>query len=168
MTAFNQRFDPRENYYAILDVSVDATREEIVGAYRRLMRESHPDRVRDVSQRAGAEERAKRLNAAYSVLSRPDVRREYDQAMRRTLMAQAVLDRHRTSTVPARPVAPTRTPSESRARRRARRAAVRDAQRVAYRRSLLQVVFAFGGICVLLLALIVVISLLVQGVQLIF
>ena len=62
--------------YEVLGVSSGATAEEIKQAYRRLARDSHPDRnPGDPS----AEERFKEAAAAYEVLSDPDRRANYDR-----------------------------------------------------------------------------------------
>ena len=62
--------------YEVLGVSPQATAEEIKQAYRRLARESHPDRNPDDP---GAEERFKELAAAYEVLSDPERRANFDR-----------------------------------------------------------------------------------------
>ncbi len=67
---------PERDYYEVLGVSPQATAEEIKQAYRRLARESHPDRNPDDP---GAEERFKELAAAYEVLSDPERRANYDR-----------------------------------------------------------------------------------------
>ena len=54
------------DYYETLSVSADASAEEIKKAYRKLALETHPDRNPGDS---GAEERFKRINEAYGVLS---------------------------------------------------------------------------------------------------
>jgi curved DNA-binding protein len=63
------------DYYAVMEVSPDATPEEIKKAYRRLARRYHPD----VSKETDAEERFKALGEAYEVLKDPDKRVEYDR-----------------------------------------------------------------------------------------
>jgi len=66
----------RKDYYAILGVSRDATQEEIKQAYRRLVKEWHPDLHPE--NRKEAEERFKEIQEAYEVLSDPEKRRQYD------------------------------------------------------------------------------------------
>ncbi|MDR7420778.1 MAG: molecular chaperone DnaJ [Armatimonadota bacterium] len=62
--------------YEILGVDRRATQEEIKQAYRRLARETHPDvRPNDPT----ATERFKEINEAYSVLSDPAKRSQYDR-----------------------------------------------------------------------------------------
>lgn len=63
------------DYYEILGVSRDASKEEIKRAYRRLARKYHPD----VNKESGAEERFKEINRAYEVLSEPETRSRYDR-----------------------------------------------------------------------------------------
>jgi curved DNA-binding protein CbpA len=120
------RFDPSINYYQVLDVPVGASKEQITRAYRRLMRLTHPDNFQDPAQRAKAEERAKLLNAAYGVLSRPDIRQQYDAQMRATAVSEAIMQRY-TGNVPGRAAPPRRPPPRViRAQRRAFGSAVRQ------------------------------------------
>jgi molecular chaperone DnaJ/curved DNA-binding protein len=65
-----------KDYYDILGVDEDADPSEIKKAYRKLARKHHPDRNPDDEQ---AEERFKKIQEAYSVLSDEEKRREYDQ-----------------------------------------------------------------------------------------
>ena len=67
--------DPKKDYYKILGVSENATDEEIKKAYRRLALKYHPDRRGGDKE---AEERFKEISEAYSVLSDPQKRKEYD------------------------------------------------------------------------------------------
>lgn len=54
-------------WFEVLNVAPDATREQVVDAYRRLIREYHPDRVMDMGTefRELAERRASEINVAY-------------------------------------------------------------------------------------------------------
>lgn len=61
------------DYYALLDVSTQATTEEIKRAYRRLVRLYHPDLNQEVETR-----QIKLVNEAYAVLSNPTSRAAYD------------------------------------------------------------------------------------------
>ena len=63
------------DYYEILGVSRDASKEELKRAYRRLARKYHPD----VNKEAGSEERFKEVSRAYEILSEPETRARYDR-----------------------------------------------------------------------------------------
>jgi len=71
--------------YALLEISPAATADDIQRAYRKVMRQAHPDMV------TGDEDRTKLLNIARDVLLDPDLRAEYDR---------------RALGVPSEPVAP--------------------------------------------------------------
>jgi iron(II)-dependent oxidoreductase len=73
-------------YYEILDVPHTATPEQIKAAYRILVQLHHPDRLQQANAqvRDYAEERLKKINEAYSVLSDPARRKRYDAAHRAT------------------------------------------------------------------------------------
>ena len=65
-----------ENYYKILELNKSASEKEIKSAYRRLARKHHPD-VNPGDP--AAEEKFKKINQAYQVLSDPSHRDQYDQ-----------------------------------------------------------------------------------------
>ena len=67
-----------ENYYNILNVSNNADEDQIKQAYRALAMKYHPDKNQGNKI---AEEKFKRISEAYSVLSDPQKRREYDFTM---------------------------------------------------------------------------------------
>lgn len=64
------------NYYEILDVSSEATNDEIKRSYRRLARQYHPDLNPGNKE---AEERFKDIGEAYDVLSDLTKRAQYDR-----------------------------------------------------------------------------------------
>jgi molecular chaperone DnaJ len=65
--------------YKALEVSKEASQDEIRRSYRRLARKYHPDANPGDRQ---AEERFKEIQQAYEVLSKPEKRREYDEGPR--------------------------------------------------------------------------------------
>jgi DnaJ-class molecular chaperone len=64
------------DYYQILGVARDASREEIRKAYRKLARCYHPELKPGVKS---AEEKFKVISLAYEVLGDPDKRKLYDE-----------------------------------------------------------------------------------------
>lgn len=63
-----------KDYYEILGVNRNASTDELKQAYRKLARKYHPD----VSKEPDATEKFKAINEAYSVLSDPEKRNQYD------------------------------------------------------------------------------------------
>ena len=121
------KFEPTNNYYQVLNVPPTATKAEITQAYRELIRHTHPDRMSDEAERKKAEERCKLLNAAHMVLTKPDLRREYDQSIRQTAVSDALFQRYTGNGASQHsPYASRSTPIPphmSRAQRRANRSA---------------------------------------------
>jgi curved DNA-binding protein CbpA len=66
----------QKDYYEVLGVSKEATPEEIRKAYKKLAIKWHPDK--HVDDKKEAEEKFKEIAEAYSVLSDPDKKKEYD------------------------------------------------------------------------------------------
>lgn len=66
----------QRDYYDILGLQRDASENDIRKAYRRLAMQYHPDRTRGDKD---SEEKFKEISEAYSVLSDPEKRANYDQ-----------------------------------------------------------------------------------------
>ena len=66
----------KRDYYEVLEVSKNATADEIKKAYRKMAIKYHPDKNPDDKD---AEEKFKEAAEAYEVLSNPDKRSRYDQ-----------------------------------------------------------------------------------------
>ncbi len=65
----------KRDYYEVLGISKDATKEEIKRAYRKLARKYHPD----VNKEPDAADKFKEVKEAYEVLSDDNKRAQYDQ-----------------------------------------------------------------------------------------
>lgn len=64
-----------KSLYEALEVSQNASADEIKKSYRRLARKYHPD----INKEPGAEDKFKEINAAYEILSDENKRKQYDQ-----------------------------------------------------------------------------------------
>ena len=65
----------QRDYYEILGVQRNATKDDLKSAFRKLARQYHPD----VNKEPDAEEKFKEINEAYAVLSDDDKRSAYDR-----------------------------------------------------------------------------------------
>jgi hypothetical protein len=96
-----------ETYYTVLNVKETASPAEIKTAYRDLIRQVHPDTIANLAPflRRIAEEKAKEIIEAQTVLSNASKRRDYDRQ----------LAEYRRQTMPQAPPAPrtTRPPTAS-------------------------------------------------------
>lgn len=66
-----------ENYYKILEIDKDASDEIIKNAYKTLVKKYHPD-LQTGNNKIIAEEKIKKINEAYDVLSDKTKKQEYD------------------------------------------------------------------------------------------
>ncbi len=77
----DNRKDVTKDYYAILEVPVDATSQDIKRAWREQLQVWHPDRfMHNASLLTKAEARSKEINEAYAILVDDDKRRLYDES----------------------------------------------------------------------------------------
>ena len=74
-----QRDWAEKDYYKVLGVSKEASKEDIKRAYRKLAQKYHPDANKGNDQ---AETRFKEISEAHAVLSNPEKRAEYDEMRR--------------------------------------------------------------------------------------
>ncbi|MFL5759237.1 MAG: J domain-containing protein [Thermomicrobiales bacterium] len=140
------------DYYQLLGVSYSATHAEITRAYRAAMKRVHPDR-QSPAGRAVAEERARALNRAFATLSKPDLRRHYDQRIRTQVIQDQIMNRYVGGFATPGPDA-----SAAHLRRPPSAAERRDRER-ADRGAFISIALIFGGI-----ALAVVVALVVWAV----
>ncbi|QNI59989.1 DnaJ type III chaperone protein [Synechococcus sp. BIOS-U3-1] len=71
-SAFSNRSDHHQDPYAVLEVTSSATQAELKAAYRRLVKQHHPDA-------GGDDERILALNAAWEQIGDPETRRSFDR-----------------------------------------------------------------------------------------
>ncbi len=64
-------FDPKKDYYKMLDVSEDATQDEIKKAFKKLAVKHHPDKWGDQAE-------FQKINEAHQILSDEGKRQQYD------------------------------------------------------------------------------------------
>lgn len=77
---FKGEIKEMKNYYEILEVDKHATSKVIKGVYKLHIKENHPDLFQG-EEKLKAEERLKKLNEAYEVLSDETKRRDYDKLL---------------------------------------------------------------------------------------
>lgn len=68
----------KNDYYNVLGVTRDASKDEIKRAFKRLALEKHPDRTVDVNEKITREKEFKMISEAFNVLSDDDARQRYD------------------------------------------------------------------------------------------
>ncbi len=77
------------NYYDILGVSRNANTEEITAAFKRLVRDLHPDRFKTEEEKKEAERKFKEITRAFNVLKDPQKRKEYDKQLQESYSGRA-------------------------------------------------------------------------------
>lgn len=80
--------------YSALEVKEDDDEAAIKNSYRKLVLKWHPDK--NLTDRAGAEERIRLINTAYSTLGNPTKRERYD-------LQRAAVDKKRRGVAPSKP-----------------------------------------------------------------
>ncbi len=141
-------YDDEPDYYQILGVPYSATHAEITRAYRSAIKLVHPDR-QSPARRSAAEERAKLLNRAFSTLSKPDLRRHYDQRIRAQVVQDQIMNRY------VGGFSTSNSSLSGQSLRRQPTAAERRDREQADRGALISIVFIFGGIAIAAVILLV-------------
>ena len=93
--------------YAILGLSRDATPLQVARAHRRLAKRHHPDLHAGAETATEAADRMRSINEAWSILSNPVRRREYDSAFPSS--GKPAAGHWAASREPIRPMAPSST-----------------------------------------------------------
>ena len=73
----------KQNYYDILEVSKNASPEIIEKAYKTLVKKYHPD-LQIAEEKNKYEEKIKKINEAYDILSNSEKRKKYDLNLKNT------------------------------------------------------------------------------------
>ncbi|KAK4320241.1 hypothetical protein Pmani_008892 [Petrolisthes manimaculis] len=66
------------NCYDLLEVTRDATKQDIKRAFRAIASKTHPDKFLDPDEKKVAEERFRKLSSAYDILRDDEAREDYD------------------------------------------------------------------------------------------
>ncbi|CAF1258968.1 unnamed protein product [Didymodactylos carnosus] len=71
----------KESCYDLLNVTRDASRQDIVKAYRRLAKKYHPDMAKNTQDRAIFTEKFRSFANAYEILRDEETRLDYDKML---------------------------------------------------------------------------------------
>ncbi|XP_076031525.1 dnaJ homolog subfamily C member 25 homolog [Oratosquilla oratoria] len=66
------------NCYDLLEITREATKNDVKRAFRQIASKTHPDRFQDEEEKKIAEERFRQLSTAYDILRDPEARADYD------------------------------------------------------------------------------------------
>lgn len=77
----------KENYYEILEISQNASQEIIEKVYKILVKKYHPD-LQENNSRIESEEKIKKINEAYDILSNPEKREKYNLTLKNTNISE--------------------------------------------------------------------------------
>lgn len=130
---------PQPDYYRLLGVAHNATPEDIRRAYRRAMKEIHPD-TKSPDARAVAEERTKTLNIAYTTLSQTEKRRQYDDLLRASAVQDQIMSRYAGDMITPNPRSSAQRPPP-----RYQSERQRQEQQSADRSAMSSLFYVFGG-----------------------
>ena len=70
------KYDKKNDYYKLLDVSASADQKAIKKSYYKLAQKYHPDKAGDCKE---SMEKFKKISQAYEVLSDDQMKERYDQ-----------------------------------------------------------------------------------------
>ncbi|MBF2052473.1 MAG: DnaJ domain-containing protein [Candidatus Sericytochromatia bacterium] len=79
MSSELQRILKEDNFFLMLNTHSGASSEEIRAAYKKLVKQVHPDRFIDSQEKQLAEEAFKRVGVAFSTLQDPLLRKDYER-----------------------------------------------------------------------------------------
>lgn len=77
----------KENYYEILEINKNASPEIIEKAYKTLVKKYHPD-LQENNLKIEYEEKIKKINEAYEILSNTEKRKNYDLFLNNTEISE--------------------------------------------------------------------------------
>lgn len=81
-----------KNYYEWLEISKNASQEVIEKAYKALVKKYHPD-LQEGDNKIKAEEKIKKINEAYSILSDEMKRKQYNETIQENTISKEEYDR---------------------------------------------------------------------------
>ena len=80
-----------KDYYAILEVNENASKETIDKVYKLMVKKYHPD-LQDGDKKIHYEEKLKEINEAYEILTNDIKKKEYDEELKEYRMQEIMKD----------------------------------------------------------------------------